>query len=141
MKSPIIILLRVFYLYFNSYFYLYKIFTAALKIVHTTQLSLTNEKARTKFIVKDTQIQKKHKGNQIVFQNELNECVLLLRELEKELLYVMGKIIIAWNGLYQSETPQKSHSYKSREYTVGQYIEGRSTRVNLLYIPPQPIIE
>ena len=38
---------------------------------------------------------KKHKGNQIVFQNELNECVLLLRELEKELLYVQAKILIA----------------------------------------------
>ena len=38
---------------------------------------------------------KKHKGNQIVFQNELNECVLLLRELDKELLYVQAKIIIA----------------------------------------------
>ena len=31
----------------------------------------------------------------IVFQNELNELEILLRELEKELLYVQAKIMIA----------------------------------------------
>ena len=39
----------------------------------------------------------KNTDEQIVLQNELNECELLLRELEKELLYVQAKIIFVKN--------------------------------------------